>query len=491
MTRVSIQPGPTRAALERLPIVAAQESLEPPPLENIYVPAGHQQALSLDAGIVVGMRGAGKSLWTAVLSTDRHREFVAVLAGNSALQRAVVRVGFGQDTSNTLFPSQPVLAQLARANIEPFSVWQAVVLRHALSAAALEDPLGKTWLEAVRLVQKSPERAEQLLSESDARLSQRGQVLLVLFDALENLGADWPSVRLWLTAALRFALASRSRRSIRMKFFLRPDMEEDAEIWKFPDSSKLRHARVELAWRSADLYAVVLHFLANDAKSGSGFRSAAIDAAEIPWVEHSGVFSVPRALLADDQRLLRPIVEGITGPWIGRSHKRGFAYTWIPLHLADAAGRVSPRSVLLAFRYAAAETAQFHPDHQNALHFEAIQHGVAEASRIRRAEIEEDYPWVEPLLEAARGLSVPCSPRDLIERWTADSLQGVRSTAARKLPPRRFTTDPNRRGQKDVLVDDLVELAVLYRTGDGRVNMPDIFRVGFGILRKGGVKPPQ
>lgn len=491
MTRVTIASGPTRAALERLPNVAAQESLDPPPLENIYVPAGHQQALSLDVGVVVGMRGAGKSLWTAVLSSDRHREFVAVLAGNPALRKAVVRVGFGQDTSNTLFPSQQVLDQLARSDVEPFSVWQAVVLRHALSAAHLDDPLGKTWQAAARFVQRAPERAERLLSECDARLSQRGQVLLVLFDALENVGGDWPSVRRWLTAALRFALASRARRSIRMKFFLRPDMEEDAEIWKFPDSSKLRHARLELAWRSADLYAVVLHFLANDAESGSGFRGAALDAAALPWVEHSGVYSVPRTLISDEQRLLRPIVEAITGPWVGRSHKRGFAYTWIPLHLADAAGRVSPRSVLLAFRHAATKTAELHPEHEHALHFEAIQRGVAEASRIRRAEIEEDYPWVEPLLEAARGLSVPCLPSDLIERWTPDSLQEVRRTAARKLPPRRFTTDPNRRGQTDALVDDLVELAVLYRTGDGRLNMPDIFRVGFGILRKGGVKPPR
>ena len=36
-----------------------------------------------------------------------------------------------------------------------------------------------------------------------------------------------------------------------------------------------------------------------------------------------------------------------------------------------------------------------------------------------------------------------------------------------------------------------VELAVLYRTKDGRLNMPDIFRVGFGIRRKGGVRPPR
>ena len=63
--------------------------------------------------------------------------------------------------------------------------------------------------------------------------------------------------------------------------------------------------------------------------------------------------------------------------------------------------------------------------------------------------------------------------------------------AAPKLPPRRFTNDPFRMGKPEALIDDLVELAVLYRTKDGRLNIPDIFRVGFGIRRKGGVKPPR
>ncbi len=67
----------------------------------------------------------------------------------------------------------------------------------------------------------------------------------------------------------------------------------------------------------------------------------------------------------------------------------------------------------------------------------------------------------------------------------------MKKAAGAKLPPRRFTNDPFRKGSPEALIDDLVELAVLYRTKDGRLNMPDIFRVGFGIRRKGGVKPPR
>ena len=60
-----------------------------------------------------------------------------------------------------------------------------------------------------------------------------------------------------------------------------------------------------------------------------------------------------------------------------------------------------------------------------------------------------------------------------------------------RLPPRRFSSDPIRAGRPEALVDDLIDLAVLYRTEDGRLNMPDIFRVGAKIKRKGGVRPPQ
>jgi hypothetical protein len=136
-------------------------------------------------------------------------------------------------------------------------------------------------------------------------------------------------------------------------------------------------------------------------------------------------------------------------------------------------------------------TAERYPDHSLPLHYTAIQDGVVAASEIRVLEITEDYPWVKPLLEAARGLVVPCTPRELTQTWTPDCLQEAAAASVLKLPPKRYTTDPFRGGRVDALVDDLVELAVLYRTENGRLNMPDIFRVGFGIKRKGGVKPPR
>lgn len=59
---------------------------------------------------------------------------------------------------------------------------------------------------------------------------------------------------------------------------------------------------------------------------------------------------------------------------------------------------------------------------------------------------------------------------------------------AGKLPPRKFTNDVVRAGNPMALIDDLEELAVLFKTSDGRINIPDIFRIQPGMKRKGGVR---
>lgn len=126
-------------------------------------------------------------------------------------------------------------------------------------------------------------------------------------------------------------------------------------------------------------------------------------------------------------------------------------------------------------------------------HYEGIHQGVAEASNIRIREIKEDYPWVGPLLAALKGATVPLKFEELTERWTKAVIGQSLAEAKRneRLPPRRYSSDAVRKGTPEALVDDLIELAVLYRTEDRRYNMPDIFRVGFGIKRKGGVRPPS
>lgn len=47
---------------------------ETPPAGALYLPPSHLKALRLDAHVVVGGRGVGKSFWTAVLQSDPLRQ---------------------------------------------------------------------------------------------------------------------------------------------------------------------------------------------------------------------------------------------------------------------------------------------------------------------------------------------------------------------------------------------------------------------------------
>jgi hypothetical protein len=365
-----------------------------------------------------------------------------------------------------------------------------VVLRHVLRAVQRPVPFSDgDWRKAVKWYNGHLDEANDLLTTCDAQLAADGRVLLVLFDAFDRLATDWEKVRPLTSGALKLGLRLRSRRSIRTKFFVRPDLEEDDEVWRFPDSSKLRHAKVDLAWSSTDLYGLIFMHLGNARDFGPQFREGTSRVTGAEWHEREGVHVPPPQISREDVQ--RPIIEAIADRSMGGGPKRGYTYSWVPLHLADAKGRISPRSYLLAFKRAAEHTAERWPDHGLALHYTAIQQGVVKASQVRVDEIGEDYPWVKPLLEAARGAVVPMTSAEVSSRWSADSLGQMEKAAGAKLPPRRFTNDPFRKGSPEALIDDLVELAVLYRTKDGRLNVPDIFRVGFGIRRKGGVKPPR
>ena len=84
-------------------------------------------------------------------------------------------------------------------------------------------------------------------------------------------------------------------------------------------------------------------------------------------------------------------------------------------------------------------------------------------------------------------LVVPCRFEEIAERWKAnqvvDRLVEEANQDEVKLPPRRID-----RGA-DGVRESLESLGVLYRMHDGRVNIPDVFRVGYGLGRRGGVKP--
>jgi hypothetical protein len=140
-----------------------------------------------------------------------------------------------------------------------------------------------------------------------------------------------------------------------------------------------------------------------------------------------------------------------------------------------------------ALRRAAKDTEDRYPKHRWPLHYESIKRGVQEASAIRGKEIQEDYPWVHALMEPLRGKVVPCPFGEIVDAWVnAKVLDRLRERVAQqqeKLPPAHLDEGP------EGVRRDLEELGIFLRLKDERVNIPDVFRVGFGLGRKGGVLP--
>ena len=482
-TSAVFAPDETRQLVEdSLPADVSAHGRAPEP-RNLYVPLRHSQALSPDHGLVVGIRGAGKSVWWAALQSESHRRVVVASIQSLSLQEiSRVSAGFGEENRPDDYPDKRVLRKLLHEGAAITEIWRTVIAWHTWGKSGeLADC--DTWARRVHWLEAHPEEAARAFKRYDDQLAGRGLKHLILFDALDRSSDVWKELRQLLQGLLRISLEFRSSKSIRAKIFVRPDMLDDPVVTSFQDASKVVAAKVELRWARADLYGLLFQRLGNSPSSGRSFRSGCEDIGGGRWLQTDGIWQVPKAL-REDEDLQRKVFDQIAGKWMGRDRRRGFPYTWLPSHLADAAEQVSPRSFLAAVRTAAEDSRSYRGEY--ALHYEAIKRGVQEASRIRVKEVEEDFPWLASLMEPLSGLVIPCSFDEVATRWEATHVLDILKRMGKQdgiLLPKHI--DQGLGG----LRTDLLDLALFSKQKDGRINMPDVYRVGFGLGRRGGVKP--
>ena len=92
-------------------------------------------------------------------------------------------------------------------------------------------------------------------------------------------------------------------------------------------------------------------------------------------------------------------------------------------------------------------------------------------------------------MSALAGMAVPLEFEEVARRWrntgVLDELGRQVERNEVKSPPRRLDA-----GAEGVRLD-LESLGVLQRLLDDRVNIRDVYRVGYGLGRRGGVKPDR
>ena len=476
-----IEPKIARDALANLP--EATSYGDEPALEDVYLPRSHLSAMDLNVSLVTGMRGSGKTFWWSALQRPEVRRLIDHSSGRSVLKKSTqVKTGFGDTPAPDDYPAPHILGQLMKEEREPRAVWRTVV---AYQLAQDGHPLRrkKSWPSRVTWADSNPEAIDRLLYECDRELDSQNLHSLVLFDALDKASPDWNVMYRAVRGLLQVALDMRSYRRLRVKIFLRSDQSGAARVADFPDVSKILSSSVELSWPRRELYGLLWHCLANG-DAGRRFQKFFGGRWKPVCKDTESAFQVPRKLVEEDNQ--REKFHRLSGPFMGTNHRRGYPYSWIPTHLGDSEGRASPRSFLAALRMAALDTRERYPTHRYALHYEGVKSGVQKASTTRVNEIREDHRWIHHVLEPLEGMSVPVEFHDIRKRWRNKKvLEALARDIEKKeieLPPRHMDDGP--RGIRE----DLEAAGVFQRLFDDRVNIPDIFRLGYGMGRKGGVK---
>jgi len=320
-----------------------------------YVPPTHARALDPEAILVEGVQGAGKSFWFERLASSRQLTFLRTNFPEVMLPAQIeVAQGFGFGVSVALAPNADTLTLLLK-RFRPRSIWHAVIARHARMDGVFANL--QSWEDRVTWVEANPERFAVALEEADFRYAQRGQTLLIVFDALDSMADEWVHIRTLAKGLLQVALDMRSTRSIRCKVFVQPDLLEDSAVTSFPDFSKLFATKSSLLWLRADLYALLFQCLGNVVSCRTEFlEKVSVVTGECLQAHQAHEWVVPK-VLRQNEFLQAKLFELIAGTAMGSDSKRGKPYTWLVKHLQAGWKEVNPRCFFAALGTAADETA--------------------------------------------------------------------------------------------------------------------------------------
>lgn len=474
------EPQPIRQAILKAPFELDNTGETPHP-GTLCIPFAHRKALAREAVLVVGARGVGKSFWTAALNDDALRRQLGESVHD--LARTTVCVGHAARSSIQTYPNRETLKTLIGSGHAPDTVWRAVMLRWLAGITATQVPTN-SWSATAQWVEQNPEQVAQIAEAANARLANENRFGLILFDALDRTSQDWNTMNHIVRDLLQATLWLRDFSRLRAKVFLRPDQMERT-VTSFVDASKILATRADLTWERHDLHAMLWQRLINAADlHGECLRSvvtSVLSPCDALRPDDKGVWHLPPALISE-LPYQRRLFEALAGDKMGKDARRGVPYVWSVSHLADGHGWTSPRSFLAAISDAAEDSIQRYAGYPLALHYESLKRGIQKASQIRVNQVAEDDPWVPKVMEALKGANVPCDYESINHAWAIKFPHGPSSIPSDHLPPQHVES-------WDGVRKDLERLGIFVTRKDGRVDTPDLYRVGFGLGRMGGVTP--
>lgn len=494
-----------RAAIETCLPADPSASL---PAQQLFLPWPHRKALKLDCSLVIGARGVGKTAWARALLAKQDNQRSEALPTEIFPYPLTVVAGFS-DQAQASHPPSGTFKQLMGDQDDPYSLWLAVLLRALGSDSTPTLPL-ESWAATFEWVRGHQEEAWAMLRQADQALLQENRGLLLVFDALDRVSpdGDWLKVSAAIRALLRLLLELKGFKRLHGKVFLRTDQYTRGNFTDLPDIAKIRATRVELLWSLTDLHGLLWQCLCNGTSSEAckhfriwcyeelalhprsievllaSIRSQGGD--EVSQnIDTNHRWELPAAV-QQDEAIQRALFQKLAGRWMGRDSRRGVPYTWIVNHLADSQGQTTPRSFITAIRKAAEESRHRYRDAEYPLFYDGLKLGVQAASVNRIEELEEDHPWLQTLMSPFQNrASVPMSEAGF-DRELSEAFKSI--PAGVPGLSERLPKELRSQGVHG-LITYLCQLGLLTQMKDERLNMPDIYRIGFKLGRKGGIKP--
>jgi hypothetical protein len=491
------------AAALRMELLEAAQSWQPDEkpsrAADVFVPSAHIRALALDRPLVIGMRGAGKSFWSEVLINDSLRSVVArsVKGYEKLVHVGAIRWDQGGAFSTTL-PDSKVLAEALGEGMEPRELWLTLILNELRSPCAQRGisvglpAVSQGWAKLLRWARDNSDEVRRTFEQLNSTLTRDNQVVLVLMDALDRMAAQLAQSVDCLRGLLQLLLDARQLKGLRFKVFLREDMTHMPSVLSFPDASKLMNEAVQLHWSREDIYALHWNKLAQTSSLLQKLIKANFHPTESGnsnGFRHGLLFQSP-----PEEKSLASLLKLLAPPYMGSNARKGHVYSWWYKHLSDGKGRASPRTFAASLREAL--NASNRPTSSHVLIPAGIEHGVRIASEERVKELGDDYFWVSTALAAFNDRLTPISVQEIYGVWNGVGVGG--SPTPRLIQEQCMSkevfvpwdesdrlTSPSQK-----LRDTLVELGVLIlRDDDTRLDMPDIYRLGYRIRKRGGVSP--
>jgi hypothetical protein len=460
----------------------AEQKLGP----GFYPVAEHLRVLEPEVVLVVGPRGAGKTEIARVLTDANLASAIAECAKGVRLPTGSAKWLMAYPRGSEVFDAKGLrtfIQSCANDNIQPASeLWFAYLLR--VLKDCLDDQARDELKQVLRLqggdidgnykaFQEAGQQPLLALDRLDEGLQRDNQFIFITYDELDTLGgADWGAMEAGIRGLVAFwASYARRWRRIRAKIFLRSDLYERFATAGGADLAKLAANRVDLAWSDADLYAMLLKRIVNASPDLKTYVQSINS--RIEWQKNDALGEMPKLTTWQDAR---PVVERMFGPYMGANKKKGLVYRWLLDHVRDGRGRALPRPFVRLIE----EGANLELQERRSLR----EPRLLEPSSIRRsldrvsdehvAHARDEWPWLDAVKVRLKGQLVPWErERDLLKLLRFDA-----AASSDKKPP----------FDDRELLDYLIEVGILRRRSDGRVDAPDLFLHGLGLLRKGGVR---